>query len=95
MLFRLLSGQSAGPGPGELASIPALHPSLCSLVLLMPVCPPVNLGAGPGDPLPLETWESSGIPESAPGLFGGNRNRLAGLGGAAVQAGGLSSWSPN
>lgn len=94
MLFWLLSGQSSGPGPGKLGSVPALHPFLCSLVLFMPVSPPGKLGAGPDDPLTLETWESSVISESVLRQFWG-RKKASGLGGAAFQAGRLSSWTPN
>ena len=62
-------------------------PSLCSLVLFMPVSPPVSFGVGPGDPFPPDMGESSGIPESTLGLLRGNKSRLPGLGGAAIQAG--------
>lgn len=39
MLFWLLSGQSSGPRPGELGSVPAPHPFLCSLVLFLCLSP--------------------------------------------------------
>lgn len=62
-------------------------PSLCSLVLFMPVSPPVSFGVGPGDPFPPDMWERSGIPESTLGLLRGNKSRLPGLGGAAIHVG--------
>ena len=67
-------------------------PSLCSLVLFMPVSPPASFRAGPGDPFPPDTWESSRIPESTQGVLRGNKSTFPGLDGAAIQASGASSW---
>ena len=67
-------------------------PSLCSLVLFMPVSPPASFRAGPGDPFPSDTWESSRIPESTQGVLRGNKSTFPGLDGAAIQASGASSW---